>query len=113
VRFVLRHDRTRTLRFAPLQSAAGREVSAMHPELRGLDSMVWLEPTGAVLTRSAAAARVAGYLGGAWRLAGAALRLLPRVLRDRAYDAVAHHRHLAGTPRCLVPPPAERGRFLE
>ena len=117
VQLVLRHDRRGTLRFAPLQGALGVAVRSSHPELDGVDSMVWVEPEGAgsrVLTRSDAGLRIARYLGGWWRLAGAA-RLVPRPLRNAAYDLIARHRHrlLAGGPSCLVPAPEDRARFLD
>ncbi len=119
VQLVLRHDRSGTLRFARLQGDLGTAVRARHPELQGVDSMVWVEPVPGrdqprVLVRSDAALRIARYLGGWWRLAGAA-RLLPRRLRDGAYDLVARHRHrLLGDGRsCLVPGVEVRERFLD
>jgi predicted DCC family thiol-disulfide oxidoreductase YuxK len=119
VQLVLRHDRRRTLRFAALASPFGRAVLSRHPELAGIDSVVWYEPAhdGAgerVLTRSAAALRVARYLGGAWHLAMVA-GLIPRFLRDSLYDLVARHRHSlgGGAQQCLVPSPEQRVRFLE
>jgi predicted DCC family thiol-disulfide oxidoreductase YuxK len=81
--------------------------------------MIWVEPAGAgaperVFVRSAAALRVARYLGGPWTLALAAW-LVPRPMRDAAYDLVARHRHrlLGATDVCFVPPPEVRARFLE
>ena len=119
VQLVLRHDRRKTLRFAPLQGALGARVREQHPELEGVDSMVWVELDAAgdparVLTRSDAGLRIARYLGGWWRLAGAGY-VVPRRLRDAAYDLVARHRHRlrAGGPACLVPRPEDRARFLD
>jgi predicted DCC family thiol-disulfide oxidoreductase YuxK len=119
VQLVLRHDRRRTLRFASLQGQFGTAVRARHPELADADSVVWVDPAAAgrperVLLRSEAALRVAAYLGGWFHLARAAA-VLPRGLRDAAYDLVARHRHqLTGDrPSCLVPAPEARGRFLD
>ena len=119
VQLVLRHDRRQTLRFASLQGAFGREVRARHPELSRADTVAWLEPAASghperLLLRSDAALRVAGYLGGWFHLTRVAA-VLPRRLRDAAYDLVARHRHqLSGDgPSCLVPAPEERGRFLD
>jgi len=119
VQLVLRHDRRGTLKFAPLDGAFGQAVRARHPELATVDSVVWYEPDPAgggarLFTRSSAALRVARYLGGPWRLAGAA-RLVPAVVRDALYDLVARHRHQLsrGGPRCLVPTPEQRARFLQ
>lgn len=115
VQLVLRHDRRRTLRFASLQGAFGTAIRASHPELEGVDSVIWVEPgAGRVLVRSDAALRVARYLGGWWSLALVA-RALPRPVRDAGYDLLARHRHrlLADGPHCLVPAPEERERFLD
>jgi predicted DCC family thiol-disulfide oxidoreductase YuxK len=100
-----------------LQGEFGRLVRRRHPELDGVDSIIWLDPPmdrGRVLVRSDAALRVARYLGGWWRLA-LVFRLLPRALRDAGYDLIARHRHrLAGSgPSCLVPGPDVRERFLD
>ena len=97
----------------------GSAVLDRHPELHHVDSMVWLEPAvGAraeqVAVRSDAALRVAGYLGGWWRLALLA-RLLPRSVRDWGYDFIARHRHqLTGlVEQCVTPPSEARSRFIE
>lgn len=114
VQLVLRHDRVGTLRFAALQSPFAERVLAQHPEVRGIDSVVWVDPAkGQPCTRSAAGLRVAMYLGGAWRLA-LLIRMVPRPIRDWGYDLVARHRHLlpGGAPRCLVPPQDTQHRFL-
>jgi len=119
VQLVLRHDRRGTLRFASLQGAFGRHVRARHAELSQADSIVWVDPasdgrTEQVVLRSDAALRVARYLGGWFHLVRVAA-LLPRPLRDAAYDLVARHRHqLSGDgPSCLIPEPDVRARFLD
>jgi predicted DCC family thiol-disulfide oxidoreductase YuxK len=118
VRFVLRHERRHSLRFAALESDIGRAIRSRHPELGVVDSMIWVEGAGSprerVLTRSAAALEVARYMGGAWRLAAAG-RLVPRPLRDAVYDFIARHRHslVAEGEQCYIPPPAVRTRFVD
>ena len=86
VELVLRHDRRGTLRFASLRGEFGAALLARHPELRGVDSMLWVEPVPGenrerVLVRSGAVLAVVRYLGGWWRVALAA-RAIPRALRD-------------------------------
>ena len=119
VQFVLRHERPggeRTLRFATLEGALGDEARRAHPELAGVDSVIWLEPgTGRVLVRSEAALAVAAYLGGPWRVLAALGRLVPRRLRDAAYDLIARNRYrIAGrVEACPLPTPEQRGRFVD
>ena len=118
VQLILRRERRHTLRFAGLRSDFGRELGELHPELRGLNSLVWLETGDAgtparVFVRSDAVLKVAGYLGGAWRI-GRLLGLVPRRLRDGAYDLFARNRHrIPATGRaCPLPDARTRARFL-
>jgi predicted DCC family thiol-disulfide oxidoreductase YuxK len=118
VQFILKHERRHTLRFAPLQSESGAAVLARHPELAGVDSMVWVEQFGdrareRVTVRASAALAAARYVGGIWRLAALA-GVLPARWRDTAYDLLARHRHrLTRQPgQCYVPPLDLRSRFL-
>lgn len=119
VRFVLRHDRRRLLRFASLDGSFARSILARHPALRGLDTVVWYESAEGgrperVLTRSAAALQVLRYLGGTWKL-GLLAGALPRPWRDSLYRLVARSRRRLFGPAaaCPLPPPAERHRFLD
>jgi len=115
VRFILRHERRAWLRFAPLQSPFAERLLSERPRLRNLDSMLWLEPAqDRVFAKSAAALRVADYLGGGWRLA-LLLSIVPRPLRDAGYDFIARHRHrmTAREARCIVPPRGKGYRFLD
>ncbi|PRC56993.1 thiol-disulfide oxidoreductase, partial [Mycobacterium sp. ITM-2017-0098] len=84
------------LRFAALDSDFGRNVIARHPDLADVDSVVFVDnpdsPDERVTVRSAAALRVAEYLGGPWRallVAG----VIPAPLRDRLYDGFARVRY--------------------
>jgi predicted DCC family thiol-disulfide oxidoreductase YuxK len=119
VKTILEHDRKGTLRFAALQSDYGQRAIAQHPELRGVDSMILLEPSGRsgdekAYARSTAALRIASYLGGFWKLFLIAY-VLPRVVRDWLYDFVARNRYkLFGKhDSCMLPPPNTRARFLD
>jgi len=111
VRFILDHEREHTLRFASLDSRYAMTVFAAHPELAGVDSLVWVDG-GTALVRSSGALRVGTYLGGPWRMA-AALRVVPVALRDWVYDLVARHRHRMAGSACFVPSAEERRRFLD
>lgn len=118
VQFILRHEpahRREALRFAPLQSDWGRQVRTRHPELAGVDSVVWFEPTadgGRVRYHSAAGLAVLRHLGGFWRVLAALGWLVPRPLRDAVYRAIARRRFDLVAPACLLPTPEQRARFL-
>lgn len=112
VRYILRHDPNGTLRFARLDGVFARRALERHPDLASGDTVVWLE-AGRAFARSDAALRVASYLGGRWRVAGLA-RLLPRVVRDRAYALISRNRFRLCVPRDgqFVPTPAMRARMI-
>lgn len=117
VQAILRVDRHSDLRFAALDSDFAEGVINRHPELAGVDSMVFVDNPGEsderVWMRSAAALRVAGYLGGPWRVLLAA-RVVPAPVRDRLYDGLARIRYrIFGThDTCPLPAPEVRARFL-
>ncbi len=118
VQFILKHDRRGALRFATLQGDFARAVIARHPEVAGVDSLVLVEPDGVsgeeVYVRSEGALRVARYLGGAWHLARI-VAIVPRVLRDWAYDAFARVRYrvFGRYESCPIPTPEQRARFID
>ncbi len=117
VQMILDLDRRGLMRFAALQSDYGRAVVARHPELEGIDSVVFLDRAGGgerVHVRSEAALRVAEYLGGAWRFFLAA-RVIPAPVRDFFYNLVARYRYrfFGKYDTCMLPPPEVRSRFLD
>jgi predicted DCC family thiol-disulfide oxidoreductase YuxK len=119
VQFVLRHERQRrTLRFARLEGSFGIALRDRHPELAGVDSLIWYEPatSGAperLVWRSRGALRVARYLGGVWVMFAALGTVVPARILDRAYDWIARHRHQLAAETCLVPNAEQRARFID
>lgn len=118
VQSILRFDRRGTLRFAALESDFARAIIERHPQLRDVDSMVFVENPGQadehIDVRSAAALRVFSYLGGPFRLLLAA-RIIPAGLRDWLYDRFAAVRYRLGGRHdtCPIPGPDVRARFLD
>ena len=114
VQFILQHDRKGTMRFATLQSELGLAALDEYPSLRGVDSVVLLQP-GSASVRSTAVLQVARYLGGIWALLALPGWLLPRGVRDAMYDFVARNRYrvFGKLDACRLPTPEERARFLE
>ena len=114
VQWVLAHERSHSLRFAPLESAVGEELRACAGVGADVDSVVWAElREGRVHTetRSSAALRVVDYIGGPWRWL-TLLRVVPTFIRDAGYRAFAKLRYRLRAQACLVPTANERARFL-
>ncbi|MDM3974963.1 DCC1-like thiol-disulfide oxidoreductase family protein [Mycobacterium marseillense] len=118
VRTILRADPTGPLRFAALESVFAKAIVERHPEVGGVDSVVFVDdpggPSEQVAVRSAAVLRVADYLGGPWRVITVA-RLIPARLRDWLYDRFAAIRYRVGGKydSCPLPAPNVRARFIE
>lgn len=125
VHFVIDHERGSSLRFAALQSDAGKELldRVATPELaRRLregatgdgdpDSLALVED-GRVYTHSTGALRMARHLRWPWR-ALAILVVVPRFVRDAVYRWFARNRYrwFGKTESCRVPTPELRSRFL-
>jgi predicted DCC family thiol-disulfide oxidoreductase YuxK len=117
--FVLARDPDGWFRFASLQGALAREILTRHGrDPRDLDTLYVVldpgRPGERLLRKSDAALWILRELGGAWRMT-AALRLVPRSLRDRGYDVVARTRYrLFGRyDACPLPDPRHRSRFLD
>jgi predicted DCC family thiol-disulfide oxidoreductase YuxK len=115
VQFIIRHDAPGRFRFAALQSEAGQALLAAAgyplPGPAGPESVVLLEE-GRLYSHSAVL-RIAGLLGGVWRVAAVGW-LLPRPWRDALYRFVARHRYrwFGRQESCWLPTPALRARFL-
>ena len=113
VQAVLKIDRRAQFRFLPIQSERGGQV---YREL-GLDPTV---PDTAVLitggrayTKSDCILRAAIMLGLPWSILAVGL-LVPGRLRDAIYDVIARNRkRFQRAPRCYIPSPSERDRFLD
>lgn len=112
-KFLIRHDRERRFRLCSVQSAEGQAILQWFGLPTGhFDTMAYVE--GAELfVRSTALLRILAQLPLPWRLL-AGLRLIPRPLRDWAYDRIALNRYrLFGRyDSCLLPSADHARRFL-
>lgn len=113
VHFIIRHDPDATFRFAPLQSDVTEELLTACGDVGDdLDTVVLVEGN-TCYTKSMAVLRVARRLGWPYRLLYP-FRVVPRWLRDAAYDFVADHRYgwFGRRDQCMVPTPDVTERFL-
>lgn len=114
VRFVARKDRSRSIRFAPLEGSTAARI--LGPAAAQLETVVLvLDPEGEArrVERSSAVATLLGVLPRPWSWLGRLLGAMPRFVGDAAYRLVAANRRRLGRyESCPLPPPELRGWFL-
>ena len=122
VRFVIRRDSNAIFRFASLQGACASRILASHHLNPGdLDTVYVVvaqnseHPGELILSRSDAALFVLKQLGGRYKPAAFLLQMLPRFLRDSAYNLVARSRYriFGRFETCPLPGAQDRSRFLD
>jgi len=112
VNFLIRIDRRRRLRYAPLQGETAR-AKLSEKEWSDLNTMILLDDRG-VHRKSTAAARCLMHIGGAWGIAGMLLWVIPAPLRNAGYTLVARNRYRIWGKHetCRLPRPGEQELFL-
>jgi len=100
VKFAVKHDRKKKLKFAPLQGeTAKRVLSQHHLDPTSLSSVILVDK-GKAYTQSSAA-----ILYG--------LIIIPKTLRDFLYNIIARNRYrwFGKKETCMIPPPGWKERF--
>ena len=112
VNFIIRRDRERRFKFAPLQSETGQELRRKYEIDPDVDSIVLIEDERA-FTHSTAGLRIAKGLSGILSLAYVFM-IVPAFIRDFFYKTFAKNRYrLFGKKEvCMVPTREVRERFL-
>ena len=113
VKTMLRLDRERVFRFAPLQGTTAELARTLHPEFPAeIETVVYLRE-GEVFVQSRAAALAAQQLPYPAK-ALSWFRFLPLKLTDFVYRLIARVRYrvFGKYDQCPLPPEAERARFL-
>ena len=118
VRFVLKHDQRGFFRFAALQGHFAAKALAHHgKDAAQLEAMCVIAGEKSrpeeLLCKSDAAIFVLRQLNWPWK-AAVLLKIVPRGLRDRAYDWIARRRYriFGKLEQCAIPSAAERARFI-
>jgi predicted DCC family thiol-disulfide oxidoreductase YuxK len=114
INLIIRRDRSKIFRFAPLQSETGAKVLrqfGLPPD--SVETIVLVEDDGCY-TRSTAALRIVRRLGGPWSILYV-LSVIPAAARDIVYDLIARNRYrwFGRKNACMIPTPDVRERFLE
>ncbi len=120
VQLILRDDRDKVFRFASLQSTLAASVlTRHHANPTDLDTVYVVlnhdRPDEHLLSRSAAVLFILKQLKGPYRPTASLLQLLPKFLRDAAYNTVAQHRYriFGHNDTCSLPNDQDRPRFLD
>jgi predicted DCC family thiol-disulfide oxidoreductase YuxK len=115
VKFILKHDQSGTrFRFAPLQGETFRSRVPVDQRSNLPDSMIVQTSEGSMLMRSSAWVHILRRLGGVWKILAAFVVVIPRPLRDMAYDFIARIRYRVFGRKddvCPVVSPNLRARF--
>ena len=114
VQYIVKRDSSSTIRFASLQSGAGRRLLENHKiDANNIDSLVFFEE-GSFYVSSTAALRTLSYLDG-WQKHLIFLAVVPRSLRDLVYGFIARNRYkwYGRREQCMVPTADLNERFLQ
>ena len=116
VDFVLREDQERFFLYSPLQGETFRSIERDHPETLNSDSIFVLRRgpgKEVLLQKSDALIYIVDNLP-RYRWLAMIGRVLPKLIRDAAYRAIAATRYRIWGKRdsCRIPNAEERSRFL-
>lgn len=113
VNVMIEHDPHGKFKFGTLQSEEAQQIlQDLQLPAKNFETFLLLEE-GCVFTKSSAALRIVRQLSGFWPFLYLFI-VVPRPLRDAAYDFVARHRYkwMGKAETCRVPTPKERARFV-
>jgi predicted DCC family thiol-disulfide oxidoreductase YuxK len=113
VNFLIRQDKRNILRFAALQSEAGKKLLQQYNlPADYLQSFVLIE-NGKAFQQSAAALKVLGHLPWYWKWTQP-FWLVPSFVRNGVYNFIAKNRYrwFGRRQQCMVPSAELKGRFL-
>ena len=106
VDFLIKADRKRVLKYAPLQSAK--------KTLKSKDSIVFLSE-GQEYQKSKAILKILSKLGGFYKFIGAVFSIIPSFILDVFYDLIAKNRYkiFGRKDNCRLPTKEELELFIE
>ena len=113
VQFIVKRDSAGTIRFASLQSGAGRRLLEEHKiDENYIESLVFFEEERFSVS-STAALRTLSYLD-SWQKHLIFLTVVPRSLRDHVYRFIARNRYkwFGRREQCMIPTTELSKRFL-
>lgn len=113
VNFIIKHDKKRIFRYAPLQSEIGQQLLQQHGfSTANLDSFVLID-NGKAYQKTTAALHLYPKLGGIWKLMNI-LWIFPPFIRNAGYNIIAANRYKwwGKKETCMIPSQEVRSLFL-
>ena len=114
VRFIIKHDKKGSIRFAALQSSAGEKlINQFTIATNDLDSLIFLDGNKYFI-KSEAVFEIINHLGGGWKLL-LILKIFPKRFCDFIYERFASVRYKMWGKResCMIPTKELMHRFIE
>lgn len=114
VHWLLRHDKQNLFLFAPLQSKAGKVLSAEYKLPADIDTVVMISPDGKIFTHSDVTLEAFRIMGGGYKILSW-ISLVPKIFRDTVYRFIAKYRYkwFGKKEACMIPDPKWKERFLD
>ncbi len=112
VRFLLLHEKNQVIKFAALQSDAGKIILDSMGQNIQYNSIVFIE-NNVVFEKSKAAFKITKYLKFPWSLF-AGFSFLPLIITDTVYDFISNNRYriFGKSENCMLPDKTNKSRFL-
>ena len=112
VNFIIRNDKKGILKFAPLQSDAGKELLKKYNLPDQPESFILIE-NNKVYKKTTAGMRMARHFKWYWQWMQV-FRIVPAFIRDAVYNLIAKNRYkwFGKKDQCMVPTPEIKKRFL-
>lgn len=113
VQFIIKNDKSNSLKFASLQSNFGQQVIEKYKISKDIDSIIFVHQNS-VFIKSNAALEIAKYLKFPYKML-IVLKIFPLFWRDKVYDFIAKNRYnwFGKQASCMIPSPEIRTRFLD
>ena len=112
VAFVLKHDKTKSIHFASIQSGYSIGLFEQNNWITPDLSTFYFYDNGELFEKSSAAIKVAKYFSYP-QTSIRSLVVIPRFIRDDVYDLIAKKRHRISKGYCVVPTEQEKNRFTK
>ena len=112
VNFAIRHDKKAILKFAPLQSEAGKRLKEKYKIPDEIDSVIFID-NNIAYTHSDAAIRIAKHMEWPAKLLYG-LIIIPKFIRQPIYKWIAGNRYrwFGKKEECMMPTANVKARFL-